>query len=187
MDLPWSWFIDDWSGWSDWSNWSGCWWADNLEASAPVPQVPPVPKRHREVPKKTNLKETSVAWWYLVAQKIVRFNLCWEIAGMLCGQWEMNCALGSIDLSSWSICLTGQTGFRRFTQTSDKKIKKWNQQSHGALVSKKALAVMLRPASIAAGCPAESCRNGNTMKHTQFRMFRVQSPRTQNVQPVQRR
>lgn len=59
MDLPWSWFIDDWSGWSDWSNWSGCWWADNLEASAPVPQVPPVPKRHREVPKKTNLKETS--------------------------------------------------------------------------------------------------------------------------------
>jgi len=121
-----------------------------------VPQVPPVPKRHREVPKKTNLKETSVAWWNLVAQKIVRFNLCWEIAGMLCGQWEMSCALGSIDLSSWSICLTGQTGFRRFTQTSDKKIKKWNQQSHRALVSKKALAVMLRPA-IAAGWqnPAE--------------------------------
>eukprot|EP00435_Cladocopium_sp_Y103_P027281 s1861_g6.t1 len=56
---PWSWsgwsgFIDDWSGW-DWSSWSG-WWPDP-EASAPV--QPPVPKRHREVPKKTNLKETS--------------------------------------------------------------------------------------------------------------------------------
>lgn len=61
MDLPWSWFMDDWSGWCDWS-WSG--W-DNLEASALVgPPVQPVPKRHREVPKKTNLKETSATWWY---------------------------------------------------------------------------------------------------------------------------
>lgn len=174
MDLPWSWFIDDWSGWSDWSNWSG-WWADNLEAPVPqVPPVPPVPKRHKEVPKKTNLKETSVAWWYLVAQKIVRFNLCWEIAGMLCGQWEMSCALGSIDLSSWSICRLDSVDL------PFKKIKKWNQQSHAALVSKKALAVMLCPASIAAGCPAESCRNGNTISSGS------QSPRTQNVQPVQR-